>query len=229
MRCYICCCGCYDTVIAPAWATATAITTATATTTASTSASATAGDYFTPMIQLLPLSLLLPVPSLLLLLSTTSNVNIDASAINNSTATVIASVTPNMTEKHLPPLHLTRLASQVAERWLKWKRVFEYYAEGKSIENVLYLYISPKWDCRTYSMTYKTLVLSQSKVKMLTKLLFASRVKENIPYEHHVFCQLSPRDGETAHQFMARLKNKRDTAIFERVWTTNWETSWLRS
>ena len=41
-----------------------------------------------------------------------------------------------MNEKHLPPLDLTGPASQVAERWRKWKRAFEYYAEGKGIENV---------------------------------------------------------------------------------------------
>jgi hypothetical protein len=34
------------------------------------------------------------------------------------------------------PLDLTGPASQVAERWRKWKRAFEYYAEGKGIENV---------------------------------------------------------------------------------------------
>ena len=41
-----------------------------------------------------------------------------------------------MTEKHLPPLELNGLASQVADRCRKWKRAFEYYAEGKSIDNV---------------------------------------------------------------------------------------------
>ena len=41
-----------------------------------------------------------------------------------------------MTEKYLPPLDLTGPASQVAERWRKWKRPFEYYAEGKGIESV---------------------------------------------------------------------------------------------
>ena len=41
-----------------------------------------------------------------------------------------------MTEKHLPPLDLTGLASQVAGRWRTWKREFEYYAEGKGIDNV---------------------------------------------------------------------------------------------
>ena len=43
-----------------------------------------------------------------------------------------------MSEKHLPPLDLNGPASQVADRWRKWKRAFEYYAEGKGtdIDNV---------------------------------------------------------------------------------------------
>ena len=41
-----------------------------------------------------------------------------------------------MIEKHLPPLDLPGLASQLAERWRKWLRAFEYYAAGKGIENV---------------------------------------------------------------------------------------------
>ena len=41
-----------------------------------------------------------------------------------------------MTEKHLPPLDLTGPAWQVVDRWHKWKRAFEYYADGKGIDNV---------------------------------------------------------------------------------------------
>ena len=41
-----------------------------------------------------------------------------------------------MSERHLPPLDLTGPASQVADSWRKWKRAFEYYAEGKGINNV---------------------------------------------------------------------------------------------
>lgn len=40
-----------------------------------------------------------------------------------------------MSEKHLPPLDLTGPAPQVADRWRKWKRAFEYYAEGKGMDN----------------------------------------------------------------------------------------------
>ena len=34
------------------------------------------------------------------------------------------------------------------------------------------------------------------------------RVEENIPYERHVFRQLTQQDGETADQFMVRLRNQ---------------------
>ena len=39
-------------------------------------------------------------------------------------------------EKALSPLDLTGPASQVGERWRKWKRAFEYFAEGKGVDNV---------------------------------------------------------------------------------------------
>ena len=41
-----------------------------------------------------------------------------------------------MSEKALPPLDLTSPASQVAARWRRWKRAFEYFAEGEGIDNV---------------------------------------------------------------------------------------------
>ena len=37
------------------------------------------------------------------------------------------------TERALPTFDLSGSASQVADRWRKWKRAFEYYAEGKAI------------------------------------------------------------------------------------------------
>jgi len=64
-------------------------------------------------------------------------------------------------------LDLTGPASQVAERWRKWKRAFECYAEGKGIENVRKKY-------KTYSKIYKILVLSQRRATTLTRSLFAS-------------------------------------------------------
>ena len=56
-----------------------------------------------------------------------------------------------MNEKHLPPLDLTGPASQVAERWRKMKRAFEYYVEVKDIENVRENFcISPGWKFGTF-------------------------------------------------------------------------------
>ena len=39
----------------------------------------------------------------------------------------------NTAERALPPFDLTGSASQVAERWKRWKRSYEYYIEGKGI------------------------------------------------------------------------------------------------
>ena len=122
-----------------------------------------------------------------------------------------------MTEKHLPPLDLTGPASQVADRWRKWKRAFEYYAEGKGIDNVR-------------KKTSQLLHFAGMEVQdifedlqdpgpvpaegdnaykvAIRKLDFYFRVEENIPYERHVFRQLSLQEGETADQFMVRLRKQ---------------------
>ena len=83
-----------------------------------------------------------------------------------------------MSEKHLPPLDLTRSALQVADRWRKWKCTFEYYTEGRTstmfVRRHLNFYISPVWKCRTYSKTYKILVPSQRRAITRRRSLFAS-------------------------------------------------------
>ena len=40
-----------------------------------------------------------------------------------------------MAERALPTLDLSGFSSQVANNWKKWKRAFEYYAEGKGLDN----------------------------------------------------------------------------------------------
>ena len=40
-----------------------------------------------------------------------------------------------MAERALPTLDLSGSSSQVANNWKKWKRAFEYYAEGKGLDN----------------------------------------------------------------------------------------------
>lgn len=40
-----------------------------------------------------------------------------------------------MSDRALPPLDLSGLSYQVAQKWRKWKRAFEYYAEGRGLGN----------------------------------------------------------------------------------------------
>ena len=111
-----------------------------------------------------------------------------------------------MNEKHLPPLDLTGPASQVADRWRKWKRAFEYYVGGQGIDNVR-------------KKTSQLLHFAGMEVQdifedlqdpgpipeagdtaykvAICKLDSHFRVEENIPYERHVFRQLSLQEGET--------------------------------
>ena len=122
-----------------------------------------------------------------------------------------------MSEKYLPPLDLTGPASEVGDRWRKWKRTFEYYAEGKGIDNVR-------------KKTSQLLHFAGMEVQdifedlqdpgpipeagdnaykvAIRKLDSYFRVEENIPYERHVFRQLSLQEGETADQFMVRLRKQ---------------------
>ena len=122
-----------------------------------------------------------------------------------------------MSEKHLPPLDLTRSALQVADRWRKWKCTFEYYTEGRGVDNVrkktsrlLHFAGMEVQDIfedlqhpgpipETGDNAYKVAI---------RKLDSYFRVEENIPYERHVFRQLSLQEGETADQFMVRLRKQ---------------------
>ena len=99
----------------------------------------------------------------------------------------------------------------MAEKWRKWKHAFEYYAGGKGIDNarkkasqLLYLARMEVQDIsedlqdpgpipETGDTAFKIAI---------RKLDSYFRVEENIPYEHHVFCQLAPKEEETADQFM---------------------------
>ena len=70
-----------------------------------------------------------------------------------------------MANKGLSPLDLSGSASQVAEKWRKWKRAFEYYAENEAIDNA---------HKKTSSKICKILVPSLSQVTMLLKSRFAN-------------------------------------------------------
>jgi len=101
----------------------------------------------------------------------------------------------------------TGLASQVAEKKCKWKRAFEYYAEGKGIENVrkktsqLLNFAGMEVQDIFEDLQNPCPVPEEGDTAYkiaIRKLDFYFRVGENIPYERHVFRQLTPQDGETA-------------------------------
>ena len=116
-----------------------------------------------------------------------------------------------MSEKHLPPLDLTGPASQVADRWRKWKRAFEYYAEGKDIDNVRkktsqllhFAGMEVQDILEDLQDSGPIPELGDNAYKVAVRKLDSYfRVDENIPYERHVFRQLS------LHQFMVRLRKQ---------------------
>ena len=113
------------------------------------------------------------------------------------------------------------------DRWRKWKHAFEYYAKGKGIDNVRkktsqLLHFAgmevqdifkdlpdPGPIAEEGDNTYKVAIC---------KLDSYFRVKENIPYKRHIFRQLSLQEGETADQFMVRLRKQAlGIAISEQV------------
>ena len=106
---------------------------------------------------------------------------------------------------------------QVAEKWRKWKRACEYYAEGEGIDNARkktsqLLHFSGMEVQDIFEDLQDPGPIPESgdnafKIA-IRKLDSYFRVEENIPYERHVFHQLAPKEEETADQFMVRLRKQ---------------------
>ena len=123
----------------------------------------------------------------------------------------------NTAERALPPFDLTGSASQVAERWKRWKRSYEYYIEGKGVtqagrkkSQLLHLAGIEFQDL------YEDLVdpgpVNASTVDdykvCIRKLDAHFHAEDNVPYERHVFRHMAPLAGETADKFMVRLRKQ---------------------
>ena len=121
-----------------------------------------------------------------------------------------------MASKHLPVLDLSGSAAQVTERWRKWKRAFEYYAEGQGITDAkkktaqllhyagmelqdLFEDLPDPGPAPEDDDEYK---------KAIRKLDNRFKTEENFPYERHVFRQMKFNEGETADQFVTRLRKQ---------------------
>ena len=118
-----------------------------------------------------------------------------------------------MAERALPTLDLSGPSSQVANNWKKWKRAFEYYAEGKGLDN-------------TRKKTSQLLHYAGMEVQDIFKHLvdpdpagdqgpYAVCIRkldhhfhsdENIPFERHVFWQLALMDGKSVDKFVVHLR-----------------------
>ena len=116
-------------------------------------------------------------------------------------------------EKALPPLDILGSSSQVANKWRKWKRAFEYYAEGKGLEN-------------TRKKTSKLLHFAGMEVQDIFEDLVDPdpsgdedlhaicirkqdnhfRTEENVPFERQMFRQLAPTEGEPVDKSLVRLR-----------------------
>ena len=118
-------------------------------------------------------------------------------------------------ERALLPLDISGSASQVANNWRKWKRAFEYYAEGKDLEN-------------TRKKTLQLLQFAGMKVQdifedlvdpdptanedpyavCIRKLDNHFRTEENVALERQVFRQLAPTEGDPVDKFVVRLRQQ---------------------
>ena len=121
-----------------------------------------------------------------------------------------------MPSKHLSVFDLSGPAPRVANRWRKWKRAFEYYAEGQSLTD-------PKKKTAQLlhfaGMDLQDLFEDlpdhnppssgdDAYKKAIRKLDYRFKFEENFPYERHVFRQTRLTDGETADQFVTRLRKQ---------------------
>ena len=120
------------------------------------------------------------------------------------------------TEKALPTFDLSGSASQVADRWRKWKRAFQYYADGKDIKGahrktsqLLHLAGLQLQDIYEDLRDPGPETETDDEYKVcIRKLDHYFKAEDNVPYERHLFRQLAPKEGESADQFMVRLKQQ---------------------
>ena len=103
----------------------------------------------------------------------------------------------------------------MASNWKKWKRAFEYYAEGKGLDNArkktsqLLHYAGMEVQDIFEDLVDPDPASNQDPYAVcIRKLDHHFRSDENIPFERHVFRQLAPTDGEPVDKFVVRLRRQ---------------------
>ena len=131
--------------------------------------------------------------------------------------------------KHLPVFDLSGPAPQVANRWRKWKRAFEYYAEGQSLTDpkrktaqLLHFAGLDLQDLFEDLPNHNPPASGDDAYKKaIRKLDYRFKFEENFPCERHVFRQTRFTDGETKQarhcNFGATLDDNLRDQLIEQV------------
>ena len=118
----------------------------------------------------------------------------------------------------LEPFNTKGEAQNLSQRWKKWKRAFNLYVTGKGVSNdaqkralllhvagmdvqEIYFTLAGEGEGTDFEVTLK--VLDDYFVP-----------KANIPFERHLFRQISQENGETVDQFVCRLRQRAATCEF---------------
>ena len=117
-----------------------------------------------------------------------------------------------MSERALHPLDLSGSLSRVAQKWRKWKRSFEYYLEGKGLNNtpkkLCSFCITREWKFRIFSRILQTLTqLTIIRIRMLCALenwitFFVLKKTYSLS---DTFRQMAPSEGELVDKYIVRL------------------------
>lgn len=122
-----------------------------------------------------------------------------------------------MPGKQLPTLDINGPASQVADRWKKWKRAFLYYSDGQGLTDatkkraqLLHFAGFEVQDIFDDLQDPGPIPEEDDDVfqEAIRKLDHHFRAEENVPYERHVFRHIAMTEGETADQYVIRLKKQ---------------------
>ncbi|PFX12441.1 Uncharacterized protein K02A2.6 [Stylophora pistillata] len=118
----------------------------------------------------------------------------------------------------LEPFNPKGEAHNLSQRWKRWKRAFDLYVTRKGVSNdaqkrALLLHVAGM----DVEEIYFTLAGDGEDVSFQATLQVLDDYfvpKSNFPFERHLFRQISQENGETAGQFVCRLRQRAATCEF---------------
>ena len=118
----------------------------------------------------------------------------------------------------LEPFNTKGEAQNLSQRWKKWKRAFNLYVTGKGVSNdaqkrALLLHVAGM-DVQEIYFTLAGEGEGTDFEATLKVLDYYFVPKANIPFERHLFRQISQGNGETVDQFVYRLRQRAATCEF---------------